>query len=56
MSDLPLQYAEDIGTFRPILNLPDLRDTMPRSCTTILGLDDEKGQGALQLCSHSVLT
>ena len=27
-----------------ILNLPDPRDAMPRSSTTILSLDDEKGQ------------
>ena len=44
MSDLPSQYAEEIEPFRHILKLPDPRDTMPRSCTTILGLDDEKGQ------------
>ena len=47
MSDLPSQYAEDIETFRHILNLPDPRDTMPRSSTAILGLDDEKGQQEL---------
>ena len=34
MSDLPSQYAED----------PDPRGTLPRSSTTLLGLDDEKGQ------------
>ena len=44
MSDLPSQYAEEIETFRHILNLPDSRGTIPRSSTTILGLDDEKGQ------------
>ena len=47
MSDLPLQYAEDIETFKETLNLSDPRDTMPRSSTTILGLDDEKGQQEL---------
>ena len=47
MSDLPLQYAEDIETFKQVLNLPDPRDTMPRSSTTILGLDDEIGQQEL---------
>ena len=41
MSDLPSQYAED---FRHILDLPDPRETMPKSSTTVLGLDDEKGQ------------
>ena len=40
MSDLPSHYAEDIETFRQILSLPDPRDTMPRSSTTILGLVD----------------
>ena len=48
MSDLPSQYAEDIETFRQILKLPDSRDTMPRSSTTILALDDEKGQPELR--------
>ena len=41
MSDLPSQYAE-------VLNLPDPRETMSRSSTTILGLDDEKGQQELR--------
>ena len=48
MSDLPSQYADDLETFRQVLNLPDPRDTMPRSSTTILGLDDEKGQQELR--------
>ena len=39
MSDLPSQYTEGIETFR---------DTMPRSSTTFLGLDDEKGQQELR--------
>ena len=47
MFDLPSKYAEDIETFRHILNLPDPRDTMPRCSTIILGLDDEKGQQEL---------
>ena len=56
MSDLPSQYAEEVQTFRHILDLPDPRETMPRSSTTVLGLDDEKGhrssgQQTLQLCS-----
>ena len=45
MSDLPSQYAE---TFWQILNLPDPKDTMPRSSTIILALDDEKGQQELR--------
>ena len=44
MSDLPLQYAEEVETFRHILDLPDPRETTPRSSNTVLGLDDGKGQ------------
>ena len=56
MSDLPSQYAEEVETFRKILDLPDPRETLPRSATTVLGLDDEKGQQKLRqdvllLCS-----
>ena len=43
MSDLPSQYAEEVEIFRQILDLPDPRETLPRSSTTVLGLDDEKG-------------
>ena len=42
MSDLPSQYAEEVETFRQILDLPDTRETLPRSLTTVLGLDNEK--------------
>ena len=42
MSDLSSQYAEEIETLRHLLNLPDARKT--RSSTTVIGLDDEKGQ------------
>ena len=48
MSDLPSQYTEEIETFRQLLDLPDPRETMPRSSTTLLGLDDEKGQQELR--------
>ena len=44
MADLPSQYAEEVETFRRILNLPDPRETMPRSSSSVLGLDDQKGQ------------
>ena len=47
MADLPSQYAEEVETFRRILNLPDPRETMPRSSTSVLGLDDQKGQQEL---------
>ena len=48
MSDLPSQYAEEVETFRQILDLPDPRKTLPRSSTTLLGLDNEKGQQELR--------
>ena len=48
MSDLPSQYAEEVETFRQILDLPDPRDTLPRSSTTVLSLNDEKGQQELR--------
>ena len=48
MSDLPSQYTEEIETFRQLLDLPDPRETMPRSSTTVLCLDDEKGQQELR--------
>ena len=40
MADLPSQYAEEVETFRHILDLPDPRVTMARSSTSVLGLDD----------------
>ena len=48
MADLPSQYAEEVETFRHILNLPDPRETLPRSSTSVLGLDDQKGQQELR--------
>ena len=48
MSDVPSQYAEEVETFRQILELPDLRETLSRPSTTVLGLDDEKGQQELR--------
>ena len=48
MSDLPSEYAEEVETLRHVLDLPDPRETMPRSSTTVLGLDDEKGQQELR--------
>ena len=42
MADLPSQYAEEVETFRHILHLPDPRKTMPRSSTSVLGLDNQK--------------
>ena len=48
MTDLPSQYAEEVETFRHILDLPDPRETMPRSSTSVQGLDDQKGQHELR--------
>ena len=48
MSDLSIQYAEEIETFRHIIDLPDPRETMPRSSTSVLGLDDVKCQQELR--------
>ena len=47
MSDLPSQYAEEVETFRQILELRDPRETLSRSSTTVLGLvDEERPTGA----------
>ena len=48
MADLPSQYTEEVETFGHILDLPDPRETIPRSSTTVLCLDDEKGQQELR--------
>ena len=42
LSDVPSQYAEEMDTFRWILALPDPRESMSRSSTSVMGLDDEK--------------
>ena len=48
LSDIPFQYAEEVDTFRCILKLPDPRDSLPRSSTAVMGLDDEKGRQELR--------
>ena len=48
LSDVPSQYAEEMDTFRRILSLPDPRESMPRSSTSVMGLDDEKGRQKLR--------
>ena len=48
LSDVPSQYAEEVDTFRRILSLPDPRESMPRSSTSVMGLDDEKGRQELR--------
>ena len=48
LSDVHSQYAEEVDTFRRILSLPDPRESMPRSSTSVMGLDDEKGRQELR--------
>ena len=48
LSDVPSQYAEVVDTFRRILSLPHPRESMPRSSTSVMGLDDEKGRQELR--------
>ena len=48
LSDMPSQYSEEVDTFRRILSLPDPRESMPRSSTSVLGVDDEKGRQELR--------
>ena len=48
LSDIPSQYSEEVDPFRHILSLPDPRDSMPRSSTSVLGLDDEKRRQELR--------
>ena len=47
MSDLPLQCAEEVETFRHILDLPDPGKLCLGLQTTVMGLDGEKGQQEL---------
>ena len=48
MVDIPSQYAEEVDTFRRILKLPDPRESLPRSSTAVMVLDDEKGRQELR--------
>ena len=48
MADLPSQSVKEVETFRHMLDLPDPRETMPRSSTSVLGLHDQKGQQELR--------
>ena len=48
LSDVPSQYTEEVDTFRRILSLPDPRESMPKSSTSVMGLDDEKGRQELR--------
>ena len=42
------EVALSVDTFRRILSLPDPRESMPRSSTSVMGLDDEKGRQELR--------
>ena len=53
LADVPSQYAEEVDTFRRILSLPDPRESMPRSSTSVMGLDDKKGRQELRPRSPS---
>ena len=54
MSNLPSQYAEEVETFRQILELPDSRETLP-TCRKVQngntrvhqGLSDSRGMGVI---------
>ena len=48
LSDIPSQYAEEVDTFRHILALPGPRESMLRSSTSVMRLDDEKGHQELR--------
>ena len=48
LADIPSQYTEEVDTFRCILSLPDPRESLPRSSTSVMGLDDEKGRQELR--------
>ena len=48
LSDVPSQYAEEVDTFSCILSLPGPRESMPKSSTSVMGLDDEKGRQVLR--------
>ena len=48
LSDIPSQYAEEVDMFQRILKLPDPRESLPRSSTAVMGLDDEKGRQELR--------
>ena len=37
LADVPSQYAEEVDTFRSILCLPDPRESMPKSSTSVMG-------------------
>ena len=48
LSDVPSQYVEEVDNFRRILALPDPRESMPRSSTSVVGLDNKKGHQELR--------
>ena len=48
LSDIPLQYAEEVDTFRRILKLPEPRESSPRSSTAVMYLDYDTGRQELR--------
>ena len=48
LADIPSQYAEEVEIFGRILSLPYPRESLPRSSTSVMGLDDEKGHQELR--------
>ena len=48
LADISSQCAEEVDTFRRILDLPDPRETIPRSSTSVLGLDNKKDRQELR--------
>ena len=48
LSDVPSLYADEVDTFRGILSLPDPRESMPKSSTSVMGLNDKKGHQELR--------
>ena len=44
LADIPFQYAEEVDMFQRILKLPEPRESLPRSSTAVMCLDDEKGR------------
>ena len=48
LSDLPSQYTQDIETFRKILKLPEPRDNIPMSSTTVWAINDVAGRQKLR--------
>ena len=51
--EVVLSDVQPQNAFRRVLSLPDLRESMPRSSTSVIGLDNEKGRQELTPTGHS---